>query len=586
MCGIAGIISFNNQAPDIEELSVMAKELRHRGPDSQGHFLHNYVALAGLRLSIFDTSKAADQPFTALDKTIVFNGAIYNYLEIREELSTKGVVFKTNSDTEVLLAGYHVWGTDVFRKCNGMWACAIYDQISDKLILCRDRYGIKPLYHYQQNGKFYFASEIKAFTSLKDWKAKFNSKVAGQFLLNGQKDLGNESFFAGVYQVPSGHFVEFNHTNPKFSNIPYYQLENEIYQKKDISFLEAKEEFSRLFLSSVQLRTRSDVGYGISLSGGLDSSSIASLIHDTSKERRIHAFSSIIEDIDPELKYIRELQNPLNFEGHFVKQSQEIFENDLEHCIWQQDEPFGSMSILAQYGLFRDVKANGVKVILGGQGADEYLMGYDLFAKIKMQNLWNSKDIGKIPLLFCLAYQHRNKIFRSGNRQSGVWGDLVKKNFSINQLSPPYDDMKSASLQLFRRDVLPSLLHYEDRNSMAFGVESRLPFMDYRLVEFVFGLPEEYLFKGTSQKLLLRESMQFKVPKSILNRKDKNAYATQQNLWIKAKMYNYLGKISELNKNLGEILVPDVMSNLPLDTSIIWRIYCFLKWVKVFDVKE
>ena len=607
MCAIAGLLASRSEL--LRPIARMTALMGHRGPDDEGFLLagpkgtrgfhaattgnigdsddsDRWLALAHRRLSILDLSPLGHQPMSYQGRYwIVYNGEVYNYLELREELVKAGHRFRSQCDTEAILAAYAQWGSDCFSRFNGMWAMAIYDAQTFQLVLSRDRFGIKPLYYWSQEDQFAFASEIKAFTALSNWRARVNGQAVHDFLLSGLQDHSTETMFADVWQLEPGCFIRLDcaawinqRSAPVRSRsagawpaggnhrwraeiVRWYQIRPQVF---DGTLEEAARRFRELLLDAVRLRLRSDVPVGSCLSGGLDSSSIVCATHQLLSAQASHfvhkTFSacSEIKRFD-ERDYIEYVVRATAVEKYFVFPSLKGLFNELDRIIWHQDEPFAGTSVYAQWCVFQEAAAAQIKVMLDGQGADELLCGYGDFFRALLCGLVRS---GRLMLAWQESLASRGNCTRalSGliratadalipvsaqalfrqlrrNRQPPAWLNRSILNASFpGRLSARFRQYRSAremSLELLTGAHLQMLLHWEDRNSMAHSLESRVPFLDYRLVEFATGLPDHYKIRAGTTKAVLRQGMMDLVPGQVLQRQDKMGFVTPEEVWAR-----------------------------------------------------
>jgi len=666
MCGIAGIIS--STTFDAKNLKAMTDIIHHRGPDGEGYTLFNQkqIVLAGgddtmpeawinkndyhptchisnvkglyklglghRRLSILDLSSDGLQPMCYENQRywIVYNGEVYNFKEIRDELVLLGYHFHSKTDTEVILAAYSKWGIDCLNRFNGMWAFMIYDIEKNTVFFARDRFGIKPLYYWvSPENDFYFASEIKQFTVLPGWAPKVNGQRAYDYLVYSLTDHTEETLFDGVFQIPSGHY--FFMAVDKIASIPgkkiaTIQWYNLTYNKYKGSFENAALEFNKLFKSAVDLHLRSDVPIGSALSGGLDSSAIVcelnNVFHLRGVENMQKTFSSCATDEKySEKKWIDIVVNyKTSVEAHYVYPSHEEVFDYISKLTWTHDEPYQSQSAFLGYQVFRLAAKNKVKVLLNGQGADEYLGGYGQFAiprysrmlkQLKLKGIFsdikksgnyksvNYKNIWQNIFISTLPDKFRNWIgIHFGN--SKINRSLIDTQILGATVSHPYDaipvkygSVPEVSRHLTFFSTLPRYLKWEDRNSMANSVEARVPFLDHRLVEFCFNLPDDYLEKNGETKRVLREGLKDILPEPIRNRKDKKGFMTPEERWVKLDCPDlFREKIKEAIESSNGIIKPDAVNyfediiagKLPFDYTY-WRIIQFGEWVKLFKIK-
>jgi len=611
MCGIFGYVGSENfdmkKATDI---------IIHRGPDSEG-FLQYIPSLNKInkeskisgtefgisygfrRLQIIDLKEKSNQPYTDLSKNyhLIFNGEIYNYIELRKELITLGYNFITKSDTEVLLTSYIEWGNACFEKFNGMWAVSILDIKAKKVICCRDRFGIKPLFFNINTHKnsVCFASEIKQFFEVGIDK-EINENVIRDFIDTGILDSTNETFFKGIYHLPAGSLMEIDFKDQKKINTnitKYWSLEIDKKYSK-ISYSEAKLKMKELFDDSVKLRFRSDVPIGSCLSGGLDSSSI--VVSAASQfDFKINTFTSKfdIKKFD-ESNYVENIAEKYhNVKINYCQLTEDIFLSEIDKVIYHQDEPFGSMGLLAQWEVMKLAKNKGVTVLLDGQGGDELLAGYRKFYAFYLKEKLLSFSL--IKFFKALFYLLKSKEFNFFDRE-GIERYLGVKS-SVNYFSQLGKTLTSKSIigfssssSLRERSKLdiekysyPSLLRYEDRDSMAFSIESRVPFLDYRLVEFLYSVSSDFKIRKGFTKAILRDALKDLLPVEIRKRKSKLGFSTPQDIWMNDKLRIYFEKyFSEMKNpyfNSKEIL--NSFKKYPsnkVSSDLFFRIYCFDCW--------
>ncbi|MBN1186528.1 MAG: asparagine synthase (glutamine-hydrolyzing) [Bacteroidales bacterium] len=627
MCGFAGIISYNTN--DLQnDIVAMCDIIKHRGPDTEGYYYGNNFAFGHRRLAIIDLSDKGRQPMIYENQyVIIYNGEIFNYLELKSELEGKGLIFKSDTDTEVIMAAYDNWGTDCLQHFNGMFAFALYDMKKQNIFCARDRFGVKPFYYTQVENRFVFASEIKQFTVLKDWKAVANKNRLIDFLYSGGvHDHTNETLFDKVFQLQGGEFLVYNLTSCNYVVTKWYNLNRNSPNSKS-NFAETKTLFRNLFKDTVKMRLRSDVKVGSCLSGGLDSSSIVCAMNDIlkaeGKEEQQETVSSCFEDkkVD-EREYIKEIIKKTNVASHKIFPSYKDLFPQLDKIVWHQDEPFGSTAVFAQWCVYEEARKKGIIVMLDGQGADEHLAGYadfhqvhfrELLFKGKILNLIRSlknyrtryKDyyydpykpllieVGKSLLPGWLVKFVSNKLIKTSGNNTFDWLKITANDGSVvENLNKKYSKtIKSTSEGQLLYLSLPKLLHHQDRNSMAHSVESRAPFVDYRLVEFVFGLPSEYKVKIAVTKYILREALKGLVPDKILNRYDKLGFATPQDSWFHENVNEISAELENACDNLQNYVDKDKILLLykkavmqKSSTSLFWRLICTSRWIKIFNV--
>jgi asparagine synthase (glutamine-hydrolysing) len=549
MCGIFGIIN-GKESIDITKLQEVSKALRHRGPDDEGYLLtstnkktyHSYkgdispqslilphistangnynIAFLHRRLSIIDLSDTGHQPMSYAERYwIILNGEIYNYLEIKEELLKKGYSFKSSSDTEVVLAAYIEWGKDCVLRFNGMWAFVLWDCKENSFLLSRDRFGVKPLYYYFKNNVFIFCSEIKGIRTYLNNNILINSESVNKFLDIGEFSIGeiDDTMFYDIKQLLPGHNIIFKENSLKI--IKYWNLE----LKETTNTIEENIEiFKELFLNSIKLRLRSDVEVGSCLSGGIDSSSIVS--YASSKfNRKMHTFSIIWpgEKCD-ESFYIDTVNKKYDCTAHAFKPELNDVLEIIDKVIWHQELPLATGSLLAQWFVMRKANKEGIKVLLDGQGADEVLAGYPRFIRSFLNEMilgFSFKTILENKELL-RQYGYSTKSYLSVFKTL-IFNKLFKQN--NNNIFKSLNDNLKSEMEI---SCLPSLLHYEDRNSMAHSIESRVPFLDFHLVEFLFSIPASQKIKNSRTKFILINAMKDYLPPEIYNRRDKIGFET------------------------------------------------------------
>jgi asparagine synthase (glutamine-hydrolysing) len=562
MCGIAGIISPNKNNISQEILSLALNTLQHRGPNAQQLYINknNSAGLAHTRLSIIDTSQNANQPMHWLDKySIVYNGEIYNYIELKEKLIQKGYHFKTKSDTEVILAAFDAYGKDCIAMFDGMFALAIINHIKNEVFFARDSFGQKPLYYCFANNSFYFASEIKVF-----WKwgipKTINNNLAAQYIALGITQNSNqrhETFFNSINNFLPGHNATLQMSSLQFSIKPFTLLGKNT--NANINETDAIEQLQQLLQDSIRLRLRSDVPIGTSLSGGLDSSSIAYFIKQQGYQN-FKTFSAVFTDFEnSEHKAINEIASFLKLENLTISPQEQTLVNDFEKLAALHDEPMASSSVFAQYKVYELAKQHGTTVILDGQGADEIFAGYykylhwylqELVAKGKLalaKTEYNAFKKNGIAIPFGLkniiaalfANAANNSIIQKAN--AAVYGftffnkDFLASDTKINVHKPLVKSLNDILHYNTTCFGLEELLRYADRNSMAHGVEVRLPFLSEKLVRFAFSLPSSFKIQNGFTKHILRKTMEHKLPNPILFNPKKIGFETPQQQWMQNK---------------------------------------------------
>jgi asparagine synthase (glutamine-hydrolysing) len=566
MCGIAGIISFGGKKIDARSLHVMNQTLIHRGPESGNLFINDehlpFIGFAHRRLSIIDLSDRGIQPMSCYGRYhIIHNGEIYNYKEIKENLIAKGLAFTTETDTEVIAAAWHYYGRECLSHFDGMFAFAIWDSEEKELFCARDRFGEKPFYyHYDANNKeLVFASEMKAL-----WAAgiskKADYKFLFQFITTGQPWIMHQperSGYEDIFQLPPSHFLcwKFGEDAPAIEM--YFDIDKTARYK--ISADEAIAIFADKFYNAVSQRLRSDVTVGTSMSGGLDSSAIIAACNTLHQKSYSHqGFSALFPGFEKnEKEYIDVVAGKFGIHENLVIPDAEGLADDVEKVFYHQEIPFSSSSVYAQYKVFELAKQKNVTVLLDGQGADEIAGGYPKYthwylqerfnslsynevqkeATLLMQNgyleHWGIKNYiaSKLPGLTALVLERR---LASGQQTYPQLHSQFKESYYDRKIvfKPAIDTLNDLLYNDTMHGGLKELLHYADRNSMAFGHEVRLPFLQHGLVAFLFSLPSELKFRDGFTKWIIRKAFEKELPAEIVWRKSKTGFEPPQKKWM------------------------------------------------------
>lgn len=648
MCGIAGF--FSPSGFDSRKLKLMSSLLSHRGPDDEGYVCFSatqsvpcsghdtpveassaaipwrpririeevspseyWGGLAHRRLSIIDLSANGHQPMSYADRYwIAFNGEIYNHVELRAELEGLGHCFLSNSDTEVILCAWAEWGEACMARFNGMWAFAIYDTKEHTLILARDRFGVKPLFMAEGARAFVFASEIKPLLAvLPAVRASVDRTM--DYLVTGIVDSTDGPFFEGITKLPAGACLSRNMATGYVSLRHWYSLEASV--DKVISTIDGLDDdalirrFDEIFVDSIRLRLRADVPVGTCLSGGLDSTSIVAVAHKMYRADgggRFAAITGISSQQDnDESEYARTVAEAFDLRWIRTRPSYEDFSSSIEEVMKTQEEPFGGASIVMQYHVMKMAREFGLPVMLDGQGGDEILLGYAWYfgAWLKeciLTGRWSDALTG-------LVWTRRNNsLFRNSKTMAkfmfGNSSACLRHFYQIKEypflrhglgISENTKDLVAASPSVrcsqmldIKRTCLPALLRFEDKNSMAFAVEARLPFLDYRLVEYSLALPTRAKMRdGWTKWLLRRWSKRAQIPESIIWRKTKLGFPAPDRDW----MVQHKPLMGE------EISGSRLVSSLPWQSSDIvqawllkaegptlWRLYSVALWDRLF----
>ncbi len=540
MCGIAGIIKFNGLVTE-QELKSMTDAIAHRGPDGYGSWLNpsNNVGLGHRRLSIIDLSIDGKQPMHFANEryTITFNGEIYNYIELKDKLIKEGYRFHTATDTEVILALYEHKKEKCLTDLDGMFAFAIWDEKEQELFCARDRFGEKPFHYFKDEKQFLFASEIKQFWA-NGIKKKISNEHLNTFIKTGQIDDASDvtkTFYEDIKRLDAAHYMIMK-ANGKLEIKKYWQIDSA--RTYTGTFESAAEEFLRLFTKSVNIRLRSDVPLGTSLSGGLDSSSIVMIIDKLKgKEQQQTSFSARFKDFDKdEGNHIDTVVKACkNIQSNSVWPDGDYFFNHFKTICHHQDEPFGSTSIVAQFAVMELAKQKGVTVLIDGQGADEYLAGYLPYYKLYLNQLfYNNRSLYTKESTAYNSLHNAVRPYVGPDHNESLRMKLGRYKMSFLNSTKPYsaDALQKQLLADTTSSGLKTLLRYADRNSMAHSREVRLPFLSHELVEFVFSLPDDFKLRMGWTKYILRKSMETMLPTSICWRVDKIGYASPQQKWM------------------------------------------------------
>ncbi|HEY2804604.1 MAG TPA: asparagine synthase (glutamine-hydrolyzing) [Gemmatimonadales bacterium] len=628
MCGIAGFASASPDADDVNRLRRALGVLQHRGPDDEGWLTHPttpdrgpLVGLGNRRLRIIDLSPGGHQPMTTADGrySITYNGEIYNYRELRSDLETAGHRFVSSSDTEVLLHAWAAWGTDALPRLDGMFAFAILDRVEQRLTLARDPAGIKPLFfHVTLPDAIVFASEIKAIRELRTVGSRVNPTRLRDYLVERFTGRGDATLLEDVQQVPPGHYLTVSLRQPGVPALTrYWEYGTE--ESRPVSFASAVDELRDLLTDSVRSHLRSDVPLGFLLSGGLDSSSVLTIARQVlGADADLRTYSYI--DDDPMLNesiYQVCVTAANRATRHAVRVEPEELVRDWDQFMDIQQEPFFSPVVYVQYRVLERAREDGVKVILGGQGADELFAGYQRFATARAASLWRQgrwMDAGRLigsaaqrwqtprlslmrtslalalPPLVADAY----RAVRHAGRATSVPDWLNTGWFTgqgvppVRQWSPAGDDVLREFLEYTLTSThLQDLMRFEDRSGMALSMESRVPFLAPRLLRFASALPEEFLVSESGKsKFILREAMRGLVPDAILDRRVKVGFSVPVVRWLVQSSSWVEGKLAmaedcpavfapALRRRWQQVQQGDVVGAYEL-----WGIFSLLTWAE------
>jgi len=629
MCGIAGFYGFRND----ELLKDISANLKHRGPDGEGYFFSEKVSLLSRRLAIIDR-KGGDQPIYNEDGSIVvvYNGEIYNYQDLSRTLKVQGHIFKTKSDTEVIVHGYEQEGEKYFDRLNGMFALALFDKKKDRLILARDHFGIKPLYYIFFDNKLIFSSEIKPLFYSGLIKKEPNDRVIYRYLKYRVHDEGRETFFKGIYRLMPGEMITVQSSLAadsthqtlqavKFKVQSFTELKENLTKIKVKKKLEKTdvEKFRKILIEAIRKRLISEVPVGTCLSGGLDSSTVVALVNQLLKEKAKETrsvgkiqqtFSAVFPDgSNNEEKYVEEVIHSQNIDKKRIKsykiypQPEEFFK-EVEDFIKTQEEPTISSGPYAQYKVMQEANKH-VTVLLDGQGADEMMAGYLPYYTVYFRQLIKEKKYKtllkecffSLDIIFSIVVKYLTTIL--GLRKSVSLSELLKKKFSLQYQSEKFtvinDHLKKRLIADIFSNSLPSLLRYEDKNSMHFSIEGRVPFLDFNLLKYLFSLPDEAIINLGWNKNILRLATKSLLPKEINQRRNKIGFTTPEYQWflrMKNKIYQiFLSKSFSQRPYFNQQAVLKAfqlfIEGKVEDTLVFWRLVNLELWLRIFfDEKE
>ncbi len=629
MCGISGLVTPGGSA-NAALARRMVESLAHRGPDSTGCQDLGAAVLAQQRLRILDPTPTGFQPMASADGRhwIVHNGEIYNFLELADELRAAGRQFRTKTDTEVILAAYDEWGPGCVERFNGIWAFALWDTERESLLLSRDRLGVKPLFYADHRGGIAFASEIKGLLALPDVRADPEPGAVRDFLLDGLVDHSDRTFFRPIRRLPAAHNLILDRHGTR--TITRYWGPPPL--SEDVGFSSRRgdtdlvDELRELLIDAVALQLRSDVPLGSCLSGGIDSSSIvtiaAGLRHGSLARKRAHAerdalpqhafFAEFREPGIDEREYVDAVVERTGVELHTVTPSAADFLETLPAVMWHQDEPIGSASIVAQYHVMRIAHEAGMTVLLDGQGADELLGGYPRVRPARLVGALQRGDLltaarlapGELagvigygrehPALLRAILRHlgraaTRRIPFVAHRRLPAWaGEVTRGSGSLRTSErPPGGTLLAATLwDEVASTSLPALLRYEDRNSMAFGIEARVPFLDHRIVELAMRLPDRLKLAGGRRKVALVDAMKDIVAPAVLARRDKIGFVPPQERWLRGAVdeWRYLARAPRAEEAglLRRGTVARTLDGIPAGavTGAPWRILNLELWLR------
>lgn len=567
MCGFVACLDLSGGGVGNRYINRMTDVIWHRGPDDSGYVRQDNVSFGFRRLSIQDLSEHGHQPMSLAEAgvTIVFNGEIYNFVELRSELERRGRRFRSTGDTEVLLHAYLEWGAGCLDRLNGMWAFVIYDAKRKVLFGARDRFGIKPLYRYANAGAVVLCSEIKSIRVVPDFPLTPNWRTSAAFLLEGRLDDTEDTFYREVRQVRAGHAFEIG-LDGAYHEWRYWQPD----AAESGSFSDPPGEYAELFEEAVRLHMRSDVPVGVHLSGGLDSTSIicasARIRRSTRAQGPLMAFSFGTPEFD-ETRYIRDTLDQTGASFVPLDGISEDLWQSIQQCLWHQDEPVHTMIAVIGFLLMRLTAKHGIKVILNGQGADETIGGYPsyfrdywqmLLARGEWYRAWHEigqytavhggsvpgrflgelRNFGQQRAGWMPGYKRLTAARRARALVQHPWfrPEFAEALGAFDTESPPAS-LHDSLQQSVSQAPLPIFLRVEDRNSMAHSVEARVPFLDVRLVSMARCLKAQWLLRGPLNKFILREAMRGRIPESVRTRGDKMGFPLPTRRWLPGVLY-------------------------------------------------
>ena len=629
MCGILGIINRNKTEVSLNILSRMASVLAHRGPDDEGHFIDGNIGFYHKRLSIIDLS-SGHQPMISGDNVIIFNGEIYNYIELRDFLKKKGRNFRTNSDTEVILKMYEEYGPDFVKQLNGMFAFIIYDKRENRIVAARDHFGIKPLYYFYDSERWIFASEIKAILQHPSVKADANYDHLQEYL-TFQFLLDDSTLFNKIYKMVPGNYMVINLNTMDFKSIKYwdpdFQIDNHHTEEYFI------QELRHLLENAVKLQLRSDVPLGTYLSGGTDSS-IVTMLASKNTSSQLKTFTGAFNE-GPEFnetRYSNEIAAASNSESFVTYPTVEEFTDVLPDLIYYLDEPVAGPGLFPQFAVSKLASQN-VKVVLGGQGGDEIYGGYARYIVAYLEQalkgaIFETNEEGEhivsltsilpnlpyikqyVPMLKDFwkkdAFEPMDKrYFRLIDRNGGAfnyYSDEFSRSYNKELIFGRFQKLFNHpnTLSYFNKMThfdmfasLPALLQVEDRMSMSVSIESRVPLLDHRLVELIASMPPAMKFKGAEMKYILKRAVKDLLPSRILERKDKMGFPVPLHMWAKGKAGNFIKDVllTKASRSRGIFDISKVekliQSERPFGRQL-WGMLCLELWFQQFidrDIK-
>ena len=634
MCGIAGAIGLRGQTIDSEVIIKMSNSIRHRGPDDEGYVfiqqrtgdykefssrdsvlevrdrladishakgnIANNIGFAHRRFSIIDLTSGGHQPFFDRDRVccVVFNGEIYNYIEVRKKLENVGHIFVSNSDTEVIVEAYKEWGIECFSRFNGMWGLALFDFRSKTLVFSRDRLGKEPLYWTKRDDIVYFASEIKSLLQVVAVSRTLSVDEAAikLYLDYGLRDLDNKTFFQGIHSLPAASWSLVDDTFP--NNIHYYwRISSNRLKEREISVTEACRSIKEILSDAVRIRMRADVPWAIQLSGGMDSSTLVAIAAQFS-EKPLTTYTVKFSDAEwNEEPYARSVANYYNTDYRVIVPPLNTFWNEITPFTYLEEEPYHSPNLHTEQIMRRIMRTQGFKVLLQGAGGDELFAGYNTyFLPFQVENLlkgrvrgylnnWRNWSEGQATI-WNLRRPIRYLLMRSIKRIATSLGTKAKKkNDSSNESLPKQYDFLTLNERLYndiRDTLIPYWLRSADKTHMGVPIETRMPFLDYRLVEFATLLPVTYLIRNGWHKWILRKAVENILPKNVVWRKLKMGFPFPYKSFFTESQPMLRAILAQRRNPYVEPVLRDITER-PLRA---WRLVSFLLWYEFFFNKN
>ncbi|MBS1625433.1 MAG: asparagine synthase (glutamine-hydrolyzing) [Bacteroidetes bacterium] len=611
MCGIAGFIDETVSEDKRRDLiGAMLYAIKHRGPDASSYEFYEKVTLGHNRLKIIDLSDVSNQPFEYDDVAIIFNGEIYNYIELRDELRHKGLTFRTTGDTEVICAAYKYWGTSCVEHFIGMWSFALWDKGRRQLFCSRDRFGIKPFYYFTDRGRLWFASEIKALKLVPSFQGDLNLAMIDRGVAFGWCDYKDETIYSRIKVLPPASNMIWKDGEVSF--YAYWDISDaNITPATNMTWEAKKERFRELFFESVKLHARADVPNGICLSGGLDSSAIASVFSEIYPDTLIKSFTIYFEGKNKvdERPFVKEvIKKYPNIQPYYSEPTHAQVADYWHTAAWHSDIPMWGSSHLAGFFVMQMAKENGVTVVNDGQGADEYLGGYlhsvyrlagndfrhfkfakglDLINNLASREHWDkAKRNDFIKKSIAATFSGEQQMYRL---EYNKYKKYLTRDLSISLERKFKNPLNDFLYHLIFHATLQPILFFEDRKSMAFSIESRVPFLNHKLVEFAFSLSnEDKINQQGETKYILRSALSGILPQAISARKDKKGFVTPGEVeWLNGPLKFLLdidySRLEFLNTSIIRKEIEQYKKGDHSKATLAWRVACLHYWLKEFN---